>query len=75
MTQRELGHVSATVAASIMGVSRQRMHQLLKAGRIQGAFLLDTGKGKTRWVVPRNQLTPKEKHANSTRSSSVLTTV
>lgn len=62
-TGRELGHVSATVAASIMGVSRQRMHQLLKEGRIKGAFLLDTGKGKTRWVVPREALTQrKQKH-------------
>lgn len=63
MTQRDIRYVSATVAASIMGVSRQRMHQLLKADRIEGAFLLDTGKGKTRWVIPRNSVTPrKTKH-------------
>lgn len=61
MSRAELSHVSATVAASIMGVTRQRMHQLLTQGRIKGAFLLDTGKGKTRWVVPREELKPKVK--------------
>ena len=60
-TSRELDHVSATVAASIMGVTRQRMHQLLKEGRIKGAFLLDTGKGKTRWVIPRASVTQRKK--------------
>jgi hypothetical protein len=60
MTSKALGHVSATVAASIMGVTRQRMHQLLKEGRIKGAFLLDIGNGRTRWVVPREELKPRK---------------
>lgn len=52
----ERGFVSATVAAGLMGVSRQRVHQLLKAGRIPGAFLMDCGDGREIWCVPRNQL-------------------
>lgn len=57
----ERGHVTATVAAGIMGVTRQRMHQLLKAGRIRGAFLMDCGDGREMWVVPRNQLKPRKR--------------
>jgi len=52
----ERGFVSLTVAASLLGVTRQRMHQLLKAGRIPGAFLMDCGDGQERWVVPRTEL-------------------
>lgn len=52
----ERGYVSATVAASLLKVSRQRMHQLLQAGRIPGAFLMDCGEGKERWCVPRKSL-------------------
>jgi hypothetical protein len=55
----ERGFVSLTVAASLLGVTRQRMHQLLKAGRISGAFLMDCGDGQERWVVPRKELNPK----------------
>lgn len=50
------GYVSATVAAQALGVTRQRLHQLLKAGRVNGAFLMDTGGGKERWVVPRQSV-------------------
>lgn len=53
----ERGHVTATVAAGLLGVTRQRMHQLLKAGRIHGAFLMDCGDGRELWVVPRKELT------------------
>lgn len=55
----ERGFVSLTVAASLLGVTRQRMHQLLKAGRISGAFLMDCGDGQERWVVPRKELNLK----------------
>lgn len=51
------GWVSATVAASLLGVSRQRVHQLLKAGRIPGAFLMDCGDKGEVWCVPRKELT------------------
>jgi len=51
------GFVSATVAASLLKVSRQRVHQLLKAGRISGAFLMDCGDGRELWCLPRAQLT------------------
>lgn len=54
----ERGFVSATVAASLLKVSRQRVHQLLKAGRIPGAFLMDCGDGREIWCVPRAQLKP-----------------
>ena len=52
----ERGYVSATVAATLLKVSRQRMHQLLQAGRIPGAFLMDCGEGKERWCVPRKSI-------------------
>lgn len=55
----ERGYVSATVAASLLGVSRQRVHQLLKAGRIPGAFLMDCGDKGEVWCVPRNELKSK----------------
>ena len=57
----ERGYVSSTVAADLLGVTRQRMHQLLKAGRVRGAFLMDCGDGRERWVVPRKQLTTQLK--------------
>jgi predicted DNA-binding protein (UPF0251 family) len=58
----ERGHVSLTVASQLMGVSRQRVHQLLKAGRIVGAFLMDCGDGREIWCIPRNSLKLKEKN-------------
>jgi hypothetical protein len=51
------GLVSATVAAGLLGVSLQRVHQLLKAGRIHGACLMDCGDGRELWCIPRAQLT------------------
>lgn len=57
----ERGYVSATVAAGLLGVTRQRMHQLLKAGRISGAFLMDCGDGRELWCVPRKQLKPRKR--------------
>lgn len=51
------GWVSATVAAGLLGVSRQRVHQLLKAGRIPGAFLMDCGDKGEVWCIPRKELT------------------
>lgn len=52
----ERGHVTASVAANLLGVSRQRINQLLKQGRINGAFLMDCGDGRELWVVPRRSL-------------------
>lgn len=52
----ERGHVSATVAAGLLGVSRQRVNQLLKAGRIPGAFLMDCGDKGEVWCVPRKSI-------------------
>ena len=56
-------HVSMREAARIMGVTRQRMHQLLKAGRIPGAFRMECGKNRTVWVIPKGSVKPKEEHA------------
>jgi excisionase family DNA binding protein len=56
----ERGFVTASVAASLLGVSRQRVHQLLKAGRIRGAFLMDCGDGRELWCVPRKELKQKQ---------------
>lgn len=50
------GYVSATVASVLLGVSRQRVHQLLKGGKLRGAFLVDVGDGQERWVVPRRAI-------------------
>lgn len=52
----ERGWVSATVAGRLLGVSRQRVHQLLKAGRIAGAFQMDVGHGREQWCIPRLNL-------------------
>lgn len=61
----ERGYVTASVAASLLGVSRQRVNQLLKAGRISGAFLMDCGDGRELWVVPRKELKQKQRKATS----------
>ena len=47
------GYVSATVAADLLGVSRQRVNQLLNLGRFKGAFLVDIGDGREMWCIPR----------------------
>lgn len=49
----ERGHVTASVAAELLGVSRQRVNQLLKAGLLQGAFQMDAGDRGEIWVIPR----------------------
>lgn len=54
--QIQRGYVSATVAAGLMGLSRQRINQLLKAGRFEGAFLMDIGDGREMWCIPRKSL-------------------
>ena len=64
----ERGHVSLTVASQLMGVSRQRVHQLLKAGRITGAFLIDCGDGREIWCIPRNSLNVKDKQNEQIRN-------
>ncbi|CAB4197189.1 Helix-turn-helix domain containing protein [uncultured Caudovirales phage] len=51
--------VSMREAAKIMGVSRQRIHQLLRAGRIPGAQKMDNGGGGL-WVIPRGSIRPKK---------------
>jgi len=61
----ERGHVSMTVASQLMGVSRQRVHQLLKSGRIVGAFLMDCGDGREIWCIPRSSLKHKEKSCST----------
>jgi excisionase family DNA binding protein len=53
-------HVSMREAARLMGVSRQRMHQLLTKGRIPGAFLMECGRGRKVWVVPKGSIKPKD---------------
>ena len=53
-------HVSASEAARIMGVTRQRVHQMLKAGKIPGAVLVDFGKGRRMWVMPKGSIKPKD---------------
>lgn len=53
-------HVSMREASRIMGVSRQRIHQLLKAGRIPGAFKMECGKNRGVWVIPKGSIKPKE---------------
>ncbi len=57
----ERGHITMSVAASLLGVSRQRVHQMLKAGRIPGAFLMDCGDGREMWVIPRKEIKQKER--------------
>ena len=54
------GHVSMREAARIAGVSRQRIHQLLKQGRIPGAFKMDCGNRRSVWVIPKGSVKPKE---------------
>lgn len=57
------GHVTATVAAGLLGVSRQRINQLLNTGRLDGAFLIDCGDGRELWAIPRTTIEErKQKH-------------
>lgn len=53
---KQEGHVTATVAAEILGVSRQRVNQLLKAGRIASAFRMECNGSRTMWCIPRSEL-------------------
>lgn len=50
--------VSMREAARVMGVSRQRVQQLLRAGRIPGAVKMANGKPLGVWVIPRGSLRP-----------------
>jgi excisionase family DNA binding protein len=50
--------VSMREAARVMGVSRQRVQQLLRAGRIPGAQKMDNGNQRGIWVIPRGSLRP-----------------
>lgn len=59
------GHISLSVASKLMGVSRQRVHQLLKAGRIAGAFLMDCGDGREIWCIPRKSIGQIERKRNT----------
>ena len=57
----ERGYVSATVAANLLEVSRQRVNQLLKAGLLAGSFRIDIGDDREMWCIPRKSvLTYKE---------------
>lgn len=48
--------VSLTVAARLLGVTRQRVHQLLKAGKIPGASRMEVNGGRIVWCIPRRSL-------------------
>ena len=50
------GHVSLGVAAQMLGVTRQRMHQLLQAGRCPNAILVDHGTKRPMWAIPRSEV-------------------
>ena len=39
--------LSPTEAAYVMGFSRQRMHQLIKQGRVRGVYRVGRG-----WAIP-----------------------
>lgn len=52
-------HVSMREAARIMGVTRQRLHQLLKQSRVPGAFKMDCG-NRCVWVIPKGSIKPKD---------------
>jgi predicted DNA-binding protein (UPF0251 family) len=53
-------YVSMREAARIMGVTRQRMQQLLKRGRVPGAFQMQAGPNRKVWVVPKGSIKPFE---------------
>jgi excisionase family DNA binding protein len=57
--------VSMREAARVMGVSRQRVQQLLRAGRIPGAVKMDNGQQMGVWVIPRGSLRPSKKETNN----------
>lgn len=58
--------ISMREAADRIGVSRQRMHQLLKEGRINGAYQFGD---KKVWVIPHDfQLNPRS-NQNATDSA------
>jgi hypothetical protein len=61
----ERGYVSATVAAGLLKVSRQRVHQLLKAGGFEGAFLMDCGDKGEVWCIPREAINKRISIINS----------
>lgn len=52
----ERGHITASVAARLMGVSRQRVNQLLQNNKLDGAFLVDCGDGREVWCIPRKSV-------------------
>lgn len=58
MTQLSVqrGYVSATVASNLLGVSRQRVNQLLTAGSLAGSFRMDIGDGREMWCIPRKSV-------------------
>lgn len=52
----ERGYVSASVAARLLKVSRQRVHQLLVKGKLEGAVIMDCGGGREAWCIPRKSV-------------------
>lgn len=52
----ERGYVSASVAANLLDVSRQRVNQLLKAGSLAGSFRIDIGDDREMWCIPRKSV-------------------
>ena len=66
----ERGHITASVAARIMGVSRQRVNQLLQQNKLDGAFLIDCGDGREVWCIPRRSVLdrqPRNSHKTKDR--------
>lgn len=58
--------LTATAFADKLGLSRQRIHQLLEQGRIVGAKLI--GKSKTYrgvWMIPDNARVRKQKRLDA----------
>lgn len=55
----EEGYLTTPQAAERLGVTRRLLHYLCRAGRLEGAKLIETGRGPL-WLVP---VATVEKHA------------
>ena len=49
----EHGLVSLSVAARMLDVTRQRVHQLCQNGDLDGAAKMECSNGRSVWVIPR----------------------
>ena len=59
MTKRLL---TATQYAKTAGMSRERVHQFLRAGRVPGAQKIGPGRGL--WVIPEGAIVRRKKLVN-----------